>query len=160
MVRPTTLSPRSCSSAATVELSTPPLMATAIVPLVCPLFMEILRASAGACLFAREGRKLAQALDNAGKHANGIFDLLGGGAAADADPQARARLQRREADGGQHVRRLNRSRRAGGAGAAGDALQVERNDEGLAPGAKKTDIGSVRHAPLHVAVQARLRHRR
>src|ERR1022692_2989667 len=147
MVMPTTVRPWLTSMAATVELSTPPLMATAMegelaggVP------------SGSAC-------PTATAMGCSGMHGNPAqmrhagadgFDervhLRGGVAAPQGEAHAGARAIIGEADGLQHVGRREGSAGAGRAGGDGEAAQIERDHHGFAIDAVEVEIAGVGHA--------------
>src|SRR3954468_895629 len=59
---------------------------------------------------------------------------------AEAEAQGILRPVRRKAHRAQHVRRLERSRRTGGAGRDGDAFEVERDQQALGFDALEADV--------------------
>src|SRR5690242_17798568 len=101
MVRPTTLAPSCASSPATAELSTPPLMATAM------------RSRSG--MRTSNGRYAPQMLHRFGNRFDQVFHLPGGVQAAQREAERAARAIGREADRQQHMRRLDGAARTGGA---------------------------------------------
>src|SRR5689334_6329097 len=135
MVRPTTWRPSRTRSAATVELSTPPLMATATGA----------SGMHGDPAQVRHGR--FDRLDE-GVH------LVSGSEAAERKTNAGAGPFRREPDGGQDMRRRDRAARAGGAGGNGEAAEIERDDQGFAIDPVKVDVGGVGSAGRARAVDA------
>src|SRR5258707_6732122 len=137
MVRPTTGQPCCCKRAATVELCTPPLMAKAKMPdcvsaragrisnwgdVIIRFYFTGFMAAALARLSFRSGLlgigggELAQLGDSGGDALQGEVNVFGGGVASQAEAQAGTRLFRREANRGEHVRRLDGARGAGRAG--------------------------------------------
>src|SRR6185295_19544544 len=136
MVRPMTGRPRDASSAATVELSTPPLIATAIGRAV---FAESGMGFRNRGDFTKVGNRL---FDGIGKH----IHLLAGVALAKRKANARARLVGRQSDGGQHVRRLYRSARAGRARRNGESPKIERDHQRFALYSVERNVGGVRCA--------------
>src|SRR5437867_6740099 len=87
MVSPITRRPRWCRRAATVELSTPPLMATAMGALDVGM---------------RNRRDLAQMLYRSSDRLNQMIDLLGGVGAAEREADTRARAVDGQADRRKH----------------------------------------------------------
>src|SRR5438876_11775393 len=109
--------PSRASSPATVELSTPPLMATAIG-----------FSGMGWC----QRRNLAQMRDRIHHCLNERVHLLLGIRPAEREPDARTRPLRRQPDGKQHVRGLDRPARTGRAARDSESPQIESDDHGLA----------------------------
>src|SRR5579883_935603 len=101
MVRPTTLWPWRTSSAATVELSTPPLIATAM--------------GVGSGM---DGDP-AKVLHRSGEAIHQSVYLFGRVVAAERKAHGRAGAVGIQADRGKDMRRSDRARRAGGAGGHG-----------------------------------------
>src|ERR1022692_2807168 len=110
---PTILWPWRTSSAATVELSTPPLMATAM--------------GAGSGM---DGNSSQMGYRGFQRVHQGIH-LFGRGGAAEGEAQAGARTVRRKSQGGEHVGWRDGARRAGRAGRHRESPQVERNNHGF-----------------------------
>src|ERR1700687_1428684 len=135
MVRPTTGRPCCCSTAATTELSTPPLMATATSSWAGPsasrepvgsmskwvteLIESIL---AGFGEFAIRGRQFTQSFDDAGNDAKTGVNFRRGGGFAEAEANAGAGIFSPQSDGGEHVRRFDGAGGAGRSGGAGDTF--------------------------------------
>src|ERR1039458_2922021 len=135
MVMPTTVRPWRTSIAATVELSTPPLMATAM----------------GNSGMHRNPAQMRHA------GADGLDERvhLGGGIAApEGEAHAGARAIVREADGLQDVGGREGSAGAGRAGGDGEAAQIERDDHGFAIDAIEVKVAGVGHAIQARAVDA------
>src|ERR1700683_209170 len=124
MVSPMTLCPSSRSMAATVEESTPPDIATAMVLGFCMLRADRLRSI--------HGRQLAQARYRLRYQGECHVDVFRSVLLAQAEAEAGTRSSGSQAHGGQHVGRLNRSRRAGRASGNCQTFKVKRNDHGLA----------------------------
>src|ERR1017187_2418335 len=122
MVMPTTVRPSRTSMAATVELSTPPLMATAMGD-------------------SGMHRDPAQMRDAGADGFDERVHLRGGVGAAEGEAHAGAGAEVTQADGFQDVRRGERSARAGRPGGDGEATQVERDDHGFTIDAVEVDIG-------------------
>src|SRR5437660_5674064 len=135
MVRPTTERPWRTSSAATVELSTPPLMATAMG-------------------FSGMHADSAQVGDAGLDGVDERVHLLRGVGAAEREAHAGAGTVVGEADGFEHVRGSQRARGAGGAGGDGEAAQVERDHHSLAIDAVEVEVAGVGHAVPARAVDA------
>src|SRR5260370_19119458 len=127
MVMPTTVRPSRTSMAATVELSTPPLMATAI-------------GNSGMHGDPAQMRHAGADGFDEGVH------LLDGIAAAEGEAHAGAGAAVTQADGLQNVRRRERSAGAGGAGGGFRAAEVEGDHHGFAIDAVEVEIGGVGHA--------------
>src|ERR1035441_5537807 len=151
MVMPTTARPWRTNMAATVELSTPPLMATAM----------------GGELAGGSACPTATAMGNSGMHRNpaqmrhagadGLDERvhLGDGIAApEGEAHAGARAIVREADGLQDVGGREGSAGAGRAGGDGEAAQIEGDDHGFAIDAVEVEIAGVGHAIPARAVDA------
>src|SRR5271157_1677485 len=109
MVNPTTGWPWRTRSAATVELSTPPLMATAM---------------GGSGMYGDSAEVRHGALERVYQ----CIHLLGGVAAAKRKTHAGARAFRRKTDGGEDVRGSHGAAGAGRAGGNGEAAEVQRDD--------------------------------
>ena len=137
MVRPTTARPWRTSSAATVELSTPPLMATA---------MGAVSGMHGDSAQMRHGR-----LRRASTSASTCSAVLE--RPSENRMLARARSADRP-DGGEHVRGRDGAAGAGRAGGDGEAAQVERDHQGLAIDAVEIDVAGVGRAIPARAVDA------
>src|SRR5713226_389809 len=86
------------------------------------------------------GRKLAELGDGGGDDAQGKLNIRGSGMAAEAEAQAGAGFFGGQADGGQHVRRLDGTGGTGGSSRTGETFQVQRNEKGLALDAGKNQI--------------------
>src|SRR3990170_1307330 len=108
--------------------------------------------------FLVERRQVAQMLDHARQDLSHILDVLARGRPAQREAQAGAGAFGRELDGGKHMRGLDRARRAGRPGRAGNALEVEGNHQRLALHKIKINVGRVWGAAEAVAVHARVRH--
>src|SRR5260221_410696 len=130
MVMPTTSRPWRTSSAATVELSTPPLIATA-------MGATSWLASGRSWLLA-EPRASANVFSRSGMHGNppqmrhGSFQsfhqsvhLFDGICAPQGESHAGARTVARQADRGEYVRRRQRAARASCARGNGEAPKIE-----------------------------------
>src|SRR5215472_9503591 len=109
--------PWHASRPATVELSTPPLIATAIV------FSGMGR---------RQRRNFSKMRDRINYGVEQRVDLLDGIGPAQRKADAGARPLGGEADREQHMRRLDRTARAGRSAGDGESTQIERDDERLA----------------------------
>src|SRR5580700_8472159 len=120
MVSPMTLCPSARSMAATAEESTPPDIATAMVLRLCMLRADLLRSI--------HGGQLAQARYRLRYQRECHIDVLRSVLLAQAEAEAGTGSTGLQAHGGQHVRRLNRSRRAGRAGGNCETFKVKRND--------------------------------
>src|ERR1039458_2926760 len=151
MVMPTTVRPWRTNMAATVELSTPPLMATAM----------------GGELAGGSACPTSTAMGNSGMHRNpaqmrhtgtdGLDErvhLSDGIAAAQGEAHAGASTIVREADGLQHVGRREGSAGTGRAGGDREAAQIEGDDHGFAIDAIEVEIAGVGHAIPARAVDA------
>src|SRR5262249_36987540 len=122
MVRPTTGLPACCRSAATVEESTPPDMATATRPICVSLLSG--KVSNCVCVviyfrnlsshfyfrafgqFAVRGGEFTKLCDGCRNYFDGVVDLGHCGVASEAEADAGTRFFRRKSDGGEHVRWL------------------------------------------------------
>src|SRR6516164_1259445 len=165
MVRPMVRTPRSCSIAATVELSTPPDMATAtgaaakaVAPgRISDCAVEVIAPSVSAGGGERNLTRgeAANALDDRGDHRNRMVDFLRCRRTSQTEAQARAGILARKPCGEQNVRRLGRTGRTGRACGAGDALEVQRNQKRLATGTGKTQVRRIRHATGTSAIHTR-----
>ena len=102
----------------------------------------------------RNGAKLR---DSGGYSVKSEINFRFGGVAAETEPEAGLGLRARETDGSEHVRRLDRAGRAGGASGTSQSFEVESDDERFAFDAGKLNIGSVRRALRFRGVDARLR---
>src|SRR5215813_2690306 len=107
MVRPITFRPSARSMAATVEESTPPDMATAMVSWFGIQHSGSLRMDRGAFIVQR--RELSQSGDRRGYKLNREVHLFSGVLLSDAESNAGAGAVRAQPHGGEDVRRLNRS---------------------------------------------------
>src|SRR5262245_55784616 len=117
MVSPMMLWPSRASSAATVELSTPPLIATAM---------------GFSSMGGSARRDPAQMGDRVGDGVDQGVDLFGRIGSPEREANAGASALRRQSDGQQHVRRLDRAARAGRAARHGESAQIESDHHGLA----------------------------
>src|SRR5260370_38948617 len=124
MVTQTTARTSSRSMGATVEMSTPPLMATAI----------------GNSGMQGDPAQLRHA--GADGFDEGVH-LLDGIAAAEGEAHAGAGAVVTQADGLQNVRRRERSAGAGGAGGGCEAAEVEGDHHGFAIDAVEVELGGV-----------------
>src|SRR5438094_10309866 len=79
-----------------------------------------------------------------------VIDILEASRPAQAEAAARPRLPAREADGRQHVRGLERTRRACGPRRARHALQVQGDHESFAVNAVKAEVGGRGPAKLRI----------
>src|ERR1700722_1683348 len=105
------------------------------------------------------GGEVAQAFDYAGNYAEGEINFGVGGSVAEAEAQAGVGVVVGQADGGEHVRWLDRAGGAGGACGTGDALEVEADLQGLAYRVCKCEIAGVGNAAAVVTVDEALRDR-
>src|SRR4051794_11455725 len=117
MVRPIILWPSRARRPATVELSTPPLIATAM-------------GLSGMC--GSQWRNFSEVRNRAGYGVDEGVHLLRCVRAAERKANAGAGAPLSGADGEQHVRRLDRAAGARRAAGHGEPAQVEREDHGLA----------------------------
>src|SRR5208282_675950 len=124
MVRPMTLCPSARIMAATVEESTPPDMATAIV-----LGIDMLKSN-GLLLIPR--RKFPQPRDSLGHQRQREVDIFVRILLAQTEADTGASSIGWQAHGDKHVRWLNRSRGTGSASGNRKAFQIERDDHRLA----------------------------
>src|SRR5690349_22393280 len=135
MVSPTTLRPWRTRSAATVELSTPPLMATAM----------------GFSGMHADSAQMGDAgLDGFDQRVN----LLGGVGAAERKTHAGTGAVVGEPDRLEHVRGCERAARTGRAGRDREAAQIEGDHERLAIDAIEIQVAGVGHAIPARAVDA------
>src|SRR5208282_1803770 len=148
MVRPTTLCPSARIMAATVEESTPPDMATAIV-----LGIDMLE-SYGLLLVPR--RKFAQPRNSLGHQRQREVDIFSRILLAQTEANTRSSSVCGQAHGNEHVRWLNRSRGTGSASGNRKALQIEGNDHRLAFDVIEIDIRRIRHTWSALAVHPSL----
>src|SRR5438093_6648042 len=102
-------------------------------------------------------RNGAQMFHYAWQDIKDVIDILEASRPAQAEADARARLLAREADGRQHVRGLERARRACGPRRARHALQVQGDHESFAVNAVKAEVGGRGQATLRIAVHRRRR---
>src|SRR6516162_66865 len=133
---PTTARPSRTSRAATVELSTPPLMATAM-----------------GCCSGMHGDS-AQVGHGRGDRVGERVDLFGGVGPAEREAHAGAGAVGVHSDGGEDMRRGDGAGGAGRAGRYGETAQIERNDHGLAIDAVEVEVAGVRDAAPAGAVDA------
>src|ERR1017187_5073355 len=167
MVMPTTVRPWRTSMAATVELSTPPLMATAMGNSVLtfgttvthsgttPPIRSWLRSESHAAAVCSGMHRDPAQMRHAG--ADGLDErvhLRGGVAAAQRESHAGAGAEVAQADGPEHVRGRERSAGAGRPGGNGEAAQVERDDHRFTIDAVEVDIAGIGHAIPARAVDA------
>src|SRR5438876_1058503 len=131
MVRPITRRPRWCRRAATVELSTPPLMATAMGALDMGM---------------RNRRDLAQ-----------MLDLLGGVGAAEREADTRARAVDGQADRRKHVRWLDGAARTGCTGRHRESAQVEGDDQRFPFEVVEINVAGIGRARGAPSTDARIR---
>src|SRR5260370_31881560 len=143
MVSRIMLWPSRASRPATVELSTPPLMATAMV-----------FAGMGGC----QGRNFSEMGDGVHYSVNQGVDLLLGVGSTERKPDTGARALRSQADREEHVRGLDRSARARRSARNRESAEVERNDKGLAFQIIEVQIRGIRDARGLAAVDARVRY--
>src|SRR4051794_20690933 len=139
MVSPTMRSPRECSRAATVELSTPPDIATAV--------MES-GMDGDTAQLARAGRDCVD---------QRVY-LLDGVRTANGNTKTGSSVVTAEPDRGQHVRRLGSAARTCGPARHGVAPQVERDQQGLRVDPLEDNVGGVRDARRLRAVHTGARH--
>src|SRR5439155_15612510 len=85
-------------------------------------------------------RNGAQMLHHAGQDLERVIDVFADARPAEAEADARPRLLAREADGRQHVRGLERTRRACGPCRARHTLQVQGDHETFTVNAVKTEV--------------------
>jgi len=109
----------------------------------------------GSGLFAIGGGEFAELSDDGGNDTQGEVDIARGGMAAQAETQTGAGLFRRQSDGRENVRRLDRSGGTSGAGGTGQPFEIEGDKEGFAFDSGENDIGGVRRARLNAGVCAR-----
>src|SRR5262249_51916283 len=155
MVRSTMGRPCCWSTAATVEESTPPDIATAMRPgcvsarsgrvsnCICTDIASILARDG---VFANWRSDSAELGHGGGHHLQREIDFSLCGVAAQAEAQGGARFLRGETDGGENVRRLDGAGRASSASRNSKALQVERDEQGFAFDTRESDIRGVRRA--------------
>src|SRR5450432_2134364 len=136
---PTTVRPWRTSMAATVELSTPPLMATAMG--------DAMGGTPGGAM-AKSGmhRNPSQVRYTSPDGFDERVHLLGRIAAAEGEAHTGARAVVTQADGLQHVRGRERAAGAGRAGRDREAAQVKRDHHGFAIDAVEVNIAGVGHA--------------
>src|SRR5215472_10298188 len=89
------------------------------------------------------GRELTELSDGAGNGFESESNVGRRSVAAETEADGSTGFFRRQTDGGEHVGRFDGARRAGGAGGASEALQVEGDDEGFAFDAGKGDVRGV-----------------
>src|ERR1017187_8141652 len=135
MVRPTTARPSRASMAATVELSTPPLMATAMGGSGMP-------------------GDPPQMLDGARERVHQRVNLAGRVGAPQRETHAGARPFRGQAHIDEHVGRRDGAAGTGGAGGDGEAAQVERDHQGFAIDSVEVHVGGIGRAARAGAVHA------
>src|SRR5579872_161227 len=143
MVSPMMLWPSRASRPATVELSTPPLMATAIV---------------FSGMGGRQGRNFSEMGDRVNYRVDQVVDLLLGVRSAQRKADTGARALRSQADCEEHVRGLDRPARACRAARDRESTQIESNHKGLAFQIIEIKIGGIRDARGLAAIDARARH--
>src|SRR5579863_3746261 len=91
-------------------------------------------------------RQLPQAGNSLWKQAQSELNVLGGVLLAQAETEAGPRPVRTQSHGGQHVRWLDRSGRARGAGRNGQSLEIQRNDQSFAFDVIEVNVGCVGNA--------------
>src|SRR5450759_4289591 len=180
MVMPTTVRPWRTSMAATVELSTPPLMATAMGNSVLTFGITVTRSgtttplrswlrseppalASGVAIRGRTSETVCSGMHRNPaqvRHAGADgFDervhLPGGIGAAERKAHAGPGAVVTQADGLQHVRGRERSAGAGRPGGDREAAQVERDHHGFAIDAVEVEIAGVRQAIPARPVDAR-----
>src|SRR5581483_4966477 len=126
------LRPSDCSRAATAELSTPPDIATAIIPV-----SGTRRVS---------GRETPQMRGGFGHGFDQLVHLIERVLAAKRKADRRTRILTAHAHGQQHMRRLRGAAGARRPARYREALQVQRNHHGLALDALEADAGGVVNA--------------
>ena len=94
----------------------------------------------GAADFLREG---AEASHGGWDNTEGAVDFVWGGEAGEGEAEAGASLVGGEAHGEQDVRGLGGAGLAGGSEAGGDALHVERDEEGFGVHVVEAEVGGV-----------------
>src|SRR5215470_9025194 len=142
MVMPTSGLPSRRSSAATVELSTPPDIATAI----------------GLSGMGVRRRNAAQVTRRIGDCLDQLVNLLSGVLAAQGEAHTRSRGFRAEAHREQDVRWLDGSARAGRSARHCESTKVERDHHCLTFNAFKAKIARVREAVRPAAVDDDVRY--
>src|SRR5690348_10236295 len=167
--------PRSRKIAATVELSTPPDIATATIsaggerlaeiPTGLPLVIsdcevEIMFKLSGRNRGRlrrnrRSWRKAANAHHHLRNHLDCSLYFFACCRAPEAESQARSRIIGRESRRQQDVRRLRQTRRASRARRTGDPLQVQRDQKRFAARVSKSHVGCVGNSPRAIAVYLR-----
>src|SRR5438045_494978 len=133
------------SRPATVELSTPPLMATAM------MFSD---------MGGSQRRNFSEMRARVHHGVNQRVDLRLGIRSPQRKPDAAARPLQRLADRQQHVRRLGRAARARRSARDRESTQVQRYYQRLALYIIEVQIRRIREAPRPAAVHARIRHTR
>src|SRR5260370_36593650 len=141
IVSPITGRPWRTRSAATVELSTPPLIATAM---------------GKATAIGKSGMhgNSAQVRDGSFESACQGVHLFEGVRAAQGKAHAGTGAIARETDGRKHVRRGQGARRTGRAGGDRKAAEIERNDKRLAVDSVEIDIAGIGRAAPSRTVDA------
>ncbi len=138
-----TCSPSRCSKPATTELSTPPDIATAIVP------FDVETSGIRRCPLSQMPHTLDDRLDQQ-------IDLFNGVRPADGKSDARSRLLLCQSDCAQYVRRLSRAAGACRSARHREAPEVERDQEWLGVDSVEANIrcvGSPRRAcAVHVRI--------
>ena len=135
MVIPMTRWPSRISMPATVELSTPPDMATRMVSGISSVVRLPARSA-----FRRDTAKMSDAVDDGVGESVYLFHGVG---CAERDADRRAGLAVAQADGAQHVRRFDRAARAGRSAGNREAAEVERDNQRLAFDEIETDVAGV-----------------
>src|SRR4051812_24141731 len=130
IVIPTMERPSRTRSAAAVELSTPPLIATAM----------------GCVEISGMDRDPPEVRDGCANRVGERVDLFDGVAAAQREAHAGARAIIAETDAGEHVRGRERAAGAGRARGHGEAAQVERDNHSFAIDTVEVDVAGVRRA--------------
>src|SRR6185437_14325072 len=177
IVRPMIACPRSRKIAATVELSTPPDIATATIsaggerlaeiptglPLVISnceveVMLELTDRNRGPlCRNGRSWRKAANAFHHFWNHLDCSLYFLPCCCAAEAESQARSRIIVCVSSRQQHVRRLRRTRRASRTRRTRNPLEVQRDQNRFAARVRKSHVRCVWNSPRPIAVYLRAR---
>jgi len=98
--------------------------------------------------------QLSKASHSLGHQIQGEFNLLGTVLLAETKTQAGAGTRSRQSHGGEHVRRLDRPRRARRSGRNRQTLEVQGDDEGLTLQKIEIEIAGIGNARGTVAIHA------
>src|SRR5579862_4893191 len=148
IVSPMTLCPSARSMAATVEESTPPDMATAIVR--APISFRLLDSN----MLAVDRAQLAQSRGCFRRQCERKIDLFSGGLLSQTKPNAGPRPIRRRSHRDQHVRRLNRPGRTCRPGRNRETFEIKRDYHRFTIDVIEIYVRRVRHTRSAPAVHA------